>query len=52
MSNARQYTEILLTMIKDGILDKDNVIRSLVNYMSEDDVKDMVIREEFISYDD
>jgi hypothetical protein len=52
MSNTRQYTEILLTMIEDGILDKDNVIRSLVNYMSEDDVKDMVIREEFISYDD
>jgi hypothetical protein len=39
-------------MIEDGILDKDNVIRSLVNYMSEDDVKDMVISEEFISYDD
>ena len=52
MSNARQYTEILLTMIEDGILDKDNVIRSLVSYMSEDDAKDMVISEEFISYDD
>lgn len=44
---TRQYTNQLLEMIEDGLLDKDNVILACVKYMSEDEVKDMMICNEF-----
>jgi hypothetical protein len=40
--SARQYTNKLLEMIKNGLLDKDQVILACVKYMSEDDVEDMM----------
>jgi hypothetical protein len=45
---ARFYTNMLLEMVDDGILDKDTVIMACVKYMSEDDVKDMMQCNEFV----
>lgn len=45
---TRQYTNQLLEMIENGLLDKDTVINACVNYMSEDDVRDMMESNEFI----
>ena len=44
----RQYTEQLLEMIENGILDRDAVIMAAVKYMSEDEVRDMMEINEFI----
>ena len=48
---ARQYTEQLLEMIEDGILDRDHVINCFTSYLSEDDVKDMMITNELVPFD-
>ena len=45
---TREYTNKLLEMVEEGILDRDNVITACVKYMSEDDVKDMMHTNEFI----
>jgi hypothetical protein len=45
---ARKYTNELLEMIENGLLDKDTVIMACVKYMSEDDVKDMMEHNEFL----
>jgi hypothetical protein len=45
---SRYYTNMLLEMIENGLLDKDNVIMACIKYMSEDDVKDMMEHNEFI----
>lgn len=45
---TRQYTNKLLEMIEEGLLDKDTVIMDCVKYMSEDDVKDMMECNEFL----
>lgn len=44
----RKYTNQLLEMIEDGLLDRDTVIMACVKYMSEDDVQDMMEANEFI----
>ena len=49
---TRQYTEQLLEMIEDGILDRDTVIMACVKYMSEDDVRDMMEINEFVPVED
>ena len=49
MSNpTRKYTTMLLDMVADGVLDRDNVILACVKYMSEDDVRDMMHANEMI----
>ena len=48
----RRYTNQLLEMIEEGILDKDQVILACVNYMSEQDVQDMMECNEFIESED
>lgn len=45
---TRQYTEQLLEMIEDGMLDRDTVIMACVKYMSESDVQDMMEVNEFV----
>ena len=45
---SRKYTNKLLEMIEEGLLDKDNVIMACVKYMSEDEVKDMMESNEFL----
>ena len=49
---SREYTTKLLEMVEEGILDRDNVILACVQYMSEDDVKDMMECNEFINEED
>ena len=46
---GRDYTNKLLEMIEEGRLDKDNVILSCCNYMSDDDVKAMMEANEYIN---
>lgn len=50
--NARHYTNQLLEMIENGLLDRDNVIMACVKYMSESDVEDMMRINEFLQEDE
>ncbi len=45
---TRQYTNQLLEMIEDGLLDKGTVIDACLSYMSESDVQDMMESNDFI----
>ena len=45
---TRQYTNKLLEMVEEGLLDRDSVIMACVKYMSEDEVRDMMHANEFI----
>lgn len=47
MSNVRATTNKILEAIEEGLLDKDMVILSCLNYMSEDDVRRMANMNEF-----
>ena len=49
---TREYTNKLLEMVEEGILDRDSVIMACVKYMSEDEVKDMMHSNEFIEEED
>ena len=48
MLDVREYTNKLLEMIEEGMLDRDMVIMAFVKYMSEDDVKNMMFINEMI----
>ena len=45
---TRQYTNQLLEMIEEGILNAEDVLRSALCYMSESEVEDMAKSEGFI----
>ncbi len=45
---SRKYTNQLLEMIENGLLDRDAVIMACVKFMSEDEVQDMMEANEFI----
>ena len=45
---TRQYTNQLLEMIEEGLLNAEDVLRSALIYMSESDVEDMAKSEGFI----
>jgi hypothetical protein len=49
---TREYTNKLLEMIEEGLLDRDMVIMACVKYMSEDDVKDMMHCNEMLLDED
>lgn len=38
---SRKYTNRILEMVENGLLDKDYLISACLQYMSEDDVADM-----------
>ena len=42
---TREYSAKLLEMVEEGILDKDQVILALVNYLSESDVENLMETE-------
>lgn len=48
----REYTNKLLEMVEEGLLDKDMVIMACVNYMSEDDVRRMMEANEMVEEED
>tara|TARA_R110000823_G_scaffold64200_1_gene150844 strand:+ start:180 stop:335 length:156 start_codon:yes stop_codon:yes gene_type:complete len=43
---TREYTNRLIDMIDEGLLSREYVIIACLKYMSEDDVKDMMIMNE------
>lgn len=45
---CREYTNKLLDMVDEGLVDKDYVIRACVCYMSEDDVERMMRANELL----
>ncbi len=45
---VRKYTNMVLEMVEEGILDKDVVIMACLKYMSEDEVRDMAEANEFL----
>lgn len=45
---ARKYTNQLLEMVKEGFLDSNAVLLAALDWMSEDDVKEMMEKNEFI----
>lgn len=45
---TRKYTNKLLEMVEEGILDRDTVIMACVSYMSEDQVEDMMHCNNFL----
>jgi hypothetical protein len=49
---SREYTNKLLELVEDGMLDRDTVIMACVKYMSEADVQDMMESNEFILEED
>jgi hypothetical protein len=49
---SREYTNKLLEMVDEGLLDKDMVIMACVKYMSEDDVRGMMEANEFLEQDE
>jgi len=48
----RQATDKLIELVDEGLLDKDEVIMGCLNFMSEDDVKDMFRSEFFELYEE
>ena len=49
---SREYTNKLLEMIEEGLIDKDYVITACVKYMSEAEVEDMMRINDIIIDDD
>lgn len=49
---SREYTNKLLEMIEEGLLDKDQVIMACVKFMSEDDVRGMMEANMFLEHED
>lgn len=49
---TRKATDKLLQLIEDGLLDKDIVIQACLEYMSEEDVKDMMLVNDFGDVDE
>lgn len=45
---AREYTNKLLEMVAEGVVDKDFVIMACLRWMSEDDVRGMMDAEEIV----
>lgn len=41
-SQARKYTNKLLQMVDDGIVDEDTIMLACLKYMSEHEVEDMM----------
>lgn len=49
---ARTATNKLLEMVENGELDKDAVIQACLEYMNEEDVKEMMLSNDFGDVED
>jgi hypothetical protein len=49
---AREFTRRLLELNDEGYFDKDHLIQDLLGYLSEDEVKDFVKRNDFFGFED
>jgi hypothetical protein len=45
---VREYTNKLLELIEEGVLDTETVLNACLSYMSEADVQDMAEYNDFI----
>lgn len=45
--NAREYTCRLLELMDDGVIEPNQLVNSLVQYMSESEVKDFCLNGDF-----
>ena len=45
---SRRYTHQLLDWVEEGAIDKDMLIRACVGWMSEDEVRQMMLANDFI----
>jgi hypothetical protein len=50
--SVRKYTDLLLERVEYGLYDRDNIILACVKYMSEDEVKDMMVINELLFEED
>lgn len=48
MRQSRPYTTALLNAVDEGVADKDTLIRDLLGWMSEADVKEFVQRNDLL----
>lgn len=48
---TREYTNLLLKKVEEGLLDKDTVILAFCKYLSESDVEDMMHVNEMIDHE-
>tara|TARA_R110000751_G_scaffold303707_1_gene418608 strand:+ start:290 stop:445 length:156 start_codon:yes stop_codon:yes gene_type:complete len=48
---TREYTNLLLEKVEEGLLDKDTVILAFCKYLSESDVEDMMHTNEMIDHE-
>jgi hypothetical protein len=48
----REYTNKLIEMMDDGLISAEAVAEMALAYMSEDDVKDMMLANDIVDYDD
>jgi hypothetical protein len=50
--NPRGYTTALLDMVDEGLVDKDTLIRDLLGWMSESEVQEFSLRNDYILNED
>ena len=48
VNDMREYTNKLLDMIEDGLIDSKSVVLMCLNYMSEDEVEDMMVDNDLV----
>ena len=52
MANPRKVTHLFLERVEEGHYDLEKVIRSFCVWLSEDEVKEFVIDEEYLTNDE
>jgi len=48
---AREFTNRMIDLLEEGMFDKDNLIFDLLNFLSEDEVKCFVKRNDFFGFE-
>jgi hypothetical protein len=52
MTSTRAFTTRTIELVEEGMFENINLIYQLLNYLSEDEVKDFVRRNDFYGYED
>jgi len=47
---SRRYTCEIISLVEDGMLDKDNLIRDLLGYLSESEVADFARKNDLMPW--
>jgi len=51
-ADMREYTNKLIDMMDEGLISAEAVAEMALAYMSEDDVKDMMLANDIVDYDE